>query len=51
MDPHFKAMLEAEAAAAAGQQAPPLDSLPPEMVRAGYVMQRTSQNTRAPAGV
>ena len=51
MDPHFKAMLEAEAAAAAGQEAPPLDSLPPDMVRAGYVMQRTSQNTGAPKDV
>jgi acetyl esterase len=51
MDPHFKAMLDAEAAAAAGQQAPPLDSLPVEMVRAGYVMQRTSQNTGAPKDV
>ncbi|MCA6287552.1 MAG: alpha/beta hydrolase fold domain-containing protein, partial [Phenylobacterium sp.] len=44
-------MLEAEAAAAAGQEVPPLDSLPPDMVRAGYVMQRTSQNTGAPKDV
>lgn len=51
MDRHFKAMLEQEAAAAAGQEAPPLDSLPPDMVRAGYVMQRTGQNTRAPQDV
>ena len=51
MDPHFKAMLDAEAAAAAGQEAPSLDSLPPDMVRAGYAMQRSSQNTQAPKDV
>ena len=51
MDPHFKAMLDAEAAAAAGQAMPSLDSLPPDMVRGGYTLQRTSQNTQAPKDV
>jgi len=41
LDPHFKAMLDAAAAAAA---TPPLGAIPPEMVRAGYRAQRTSQN-------
>ncbi|HEY1750957.1 MAG TPA: alpha/beta hydrolase [Caulobacteraceae bacterium] len=43
LDPHFKAMLDAQAAAAA-QATPPLAQIPPEMVRAGYRAQRTSQN-------
>jgi len=43
LDPHFKAMLDAQAAAAAGAT-PPLGAIPPEMVRAGYRAQRTSQN-------
>lgn len=51
MDPHIKAMLDEQAAAAAGQPAPPLDALPPEMVRAGYRMQRTAQNQQAPKDV
>ena len=33
IDPHFKAMLDAEAAADAGQEAPPLNALPPAMVQ------------------
>ena len=44
MDPDFKAMIEAEAAAAVGQDIPPLDALPPAMVRAGYTAQRQGQN-------
>lgn len=48
MDPHIKAMLDAADAAAAGQQAPPLDAIPPEMIRAGYRMQRQAQNLNAP---
>ena len=51
MDPHIKAMLDAAAAAAAGQQAPPLDAIPPEMIRAGYRMQRQAQNLNAPKDV
>lgn len=51
MDPHIKAMIDAEAAAAVGQEAPPLSAIPIEMVRAGYVMQRQGQNTGAPKDV
>ena len=43
LDPHFKAMLDAQAAAAL-QAGPPLTAIPPEMVRAGYRAQRTAQN-------
>jgi acetyl esterase len=43
LDPHFKAMLDAQAAAAAAAT-PPLGAIPPDMVRAGYRAQRTSQN-------
>ena len=43
LDPHFKAMLDAQAAAAAAAT-PPLSAVPPDMVRAGYRAQRTSQN-------
>ncbi len=43
LDPHFKAMLDAQAAAAA-EAPPPLTQIPPDMVRAGYRAQRTSQN-------
>lgn len=51
MDPHIKAMLDAADAAAAGQTAPPLDAIPPEMIRAGYRMQRQAQNLNAPKDV
>jgi len=51
MDPHFKAMIDEQAAAAAGQEMPPLDALPPEMIRAGYRMQRQAQNLNAPKDV
>ena len=45
LDPHFKAMLDAQtAAAAAAAPTPPLTQIPPDMVRAGYRAQRTSQN-------
>ena len=43
LDPHFKAMLE-EQAAAAGPDAPPLEALPLEVLRGFYQAQRTSQN-------
>lgn len=51
IDPDFQAMLEAQAKAAEGQQMPPLDLLPADMVRAGYRMQRTAQDTKAPKDV
>ncbi len=51
MDPHFKAMLDQEAAAAAGQTPPPLSAVPPAMIRAGYSLQRKSQNQSAPLDV
>jgi len=44
LDPYFKAMLDAQAAAAPPQGGPPIAAVPPEMVRAGYRAQRTSQN-------
>ena len=51
LDPHFKAMLDAEAAAAPAEM-PPVHELPVEMVRAGYRAQRTSQNVNtSPAEV
>jgi acetyl esterase len=51
MDPHIKAMLDEQAALAAGQEMPPLDALPPAMIRAGYRMQRQAQNLNAPKDV
>jgi acetyl esterase len=51
MDPHIKAMIDQADAAAAGQPAPPLDAIPPEMIRAGYRMQRAAQNLNAPKDV
>lgn len=51
MDPHIKAMIDQAEAAAAGQAAPPLDAIPPEMIRAGYRMQRAAQNLNAPKDV
>lgn len=51
MDTHIKAMIDAADAAAAGQPAPPLDAIPPEMIRAGYRMQRAAQNLTAPKDV
>jgi acetyl esterase len=51
LDPQFQAMLEA-LAAQTPPDAPPLTALPPDMVRAGYRMQRTAQNANtAPADV
>lgn len=51
MDPHLKAMLEALAAQTAGQEMPPLDMIPPPMVRANYQMQRVATNQGAPKDV
>jgi acetyl esterase len=45
LDPHFKAMLEAEAAAASADM-PPLTAIPPELLRAGYRAQRQAQNLK-----
>jgi len=51
LDPHFKAHLDAQAAAAPAAT-PPLDQIPPALVRAGYRAQRTSQNVGSvPPGV
>lgn len=51
LDPHFQTMLDAQAKAAEGQTPPPIDSIPPDMVRAGYRMQRTAQDQNAPKDV
>jgi acetyl esterase len=51
LDPDFAAMLDAQAEAAKAQPMPPLDALPPEMVRAGYRMQRQAQDQNAPKDV
>ncbi|MCI3131258.1 alpha/beta hydrolase [Phenylobacterium aquaticum] len=52
MDPHIKAMLDEQAAAAAAAPAmPPIDQLPAAMIRAGYTMQRQAQNQNAPKDV
>jgi acetyl esterase len=51
MDPQFQAMIDAQTALAASQPAPPLDAIPPEMIRAGYRMQRQAQNQNAPKDV
>jgi acetyl esterase len=52
LDPGFAAMLAEQANAAAAQPMPPLETLPPDMVRAGYRAQRTAQNARtSPAEV
>ncbi|HEX3886149.1 MAG TPA: alpha/beta hydrolase [Phenylobacterium sp.] len=51
MDADFEAMLQMQAQAAQAQPQPPLDAIPPEMVRAGYRMQRQAQNLNAPKDV
>ncbi|MDB5449725.1 MAG: esterase/lipase [Phenylobacterium sp.] len=51
IDPDFETMLEMQAKAMEGQAQPPLDALPPEMVRAGYRMQRQTQDQNAPKDV
>ncbi|WP_374572828.1 alpha/beta hydrolase [Phenylobacterium sp.] len=51
MDPHIKAMLEEQAARTAGQQMPPLDMIPPEMIRANYQTERKAVNQGAPKDV
>ena len=50
LDPHFQAMFDEQARNA--PPPPPLSQVPPDLVRAGYRAQRTSQNVRtAPGGV
>jgi acetyl esterase len=51
IDPHFQAHIEAQAKQAAENPLPPIDELPPEMVRAGYRLQRQSQDQNAPKDV
>jgi acetyl esterase len=51
IDPHFQAMIEAQAKLLAQQPPPPLDVIPPDMVRAGYRMQRQDQDRQAPKDV
>lgn len=51
IDPHFRSHLEAQAKQAADNPLPPIDQLPPEMVRAGYRAQRQSQDQNAPKDV
>ena len=51
LDSHFKTHLDAAAAEAAKNPPPPLDQLPPELVRAGYRAQRQAQDQNAPREV
>ena len=51
LDAGFQAMIEQQAEAAKAQPLPPLDQLPPDMVRAGYRAQRQAQDQNAPRGV
>ena len=51
IDAAFAAMIEEQAEAAKAQPLPPLDQLPPEMVRAGYRAQRQAQDQNAPRDV
>ncbi|MFI4966679.1 MAG: alpha/beta hydrolase [Caulobacterales bacterium] len=51
IDADFAAMIEQQAEAAKAQPMPPLDALPPEMVRAGYRLQRQAQDQNAPKDV
>jgi len=51
LDADFAAMVEEQAAAARAQPMPPLDKIPPEMVRAGYRAQRQAQDQKAPKDV
>ena len=51
LDADFAAMIAEQEAAAKANPLPPLDVLPPEMVRAGYRTQRQSQDQTAPKDV
>lgn len=48
IDPDFASFLEAQAALLKDNPMPPLEMVPPEMLRAGYRMQRQSQDQNAP---
>ena len=49
LDPNFKAMIDAAAEQAAN--APPLDAVPPAMIRMGYQMQRKATDQNPPQDV
>ena len=51
IDADFAAMIEAQAEAEKAQPQPPLDDVPPAMVRMGYRMQRQAQDANAPKDV
>ena len=51
IDADFQAMIEMQAEAAKAQPQPALDDLPPDMIRAGYRMQRQAQDQNAPRDV
>jgi acetyl esterase len=51
LDADFQTMIETQAKAMEGQPQPSLDQLPPDMVRAGYRMQRMGQDQNAPKDV
>ncbi|WP_174296747.1 alpha/beta hydrolase [Sphingomonas bacterium] len=51
MDPHFRAMLDADAEAAAARNLPALGMLPAAPIRAGYQTQRRALSRNAPAEV
>lgn len=48
MDPHFRAMLDADAATAAARNMQPLSAMPPAVIRAGYQAQRRALSSGAP---
>ena len=51
LDLDFQKMLDQEAKAAEGQVQPSLDDIPPDMVRAGYRLQRMAQDPNPPQNV
>jgi acetyl esterase len=51
LDADFRALLELQAKAMEGQPQPSLDDLPPDMVRAGYRMQRAGHDPNPPKDV
>jgi len=51
IDPQIAALLDLQAKALAAQPMPPLDAIPPAMMRAGYRMQRQALNLNAPKDV
>ena len=51
IDAEFAVMIAEQEAAAKANPLPPLDALPPEMVHAGYRLQRQAQDTGAPKDV